>query len=67
MAKAADGWWEWGKQEKGSIKIAALRHAADLYERDLSFVTGLEKIILLADLTEAGVVGAVFGFSKNGT
>ena len=67
LAKAADGWWEWGKQEKGSIKIAALRHAADLYERDLSFVTGLEKIILLADLTEAGVVGAVFGFSKNGT
>ena len=86
LAKAADGWWEWGKQEKGSVKIAALRHAADLYERDLSHVTGLEKIriqkriqeaalhteshekpILLADLTEAGVVGAVFGFSKNGT
>ena len=86
LAKAADGWWEWGKQEKGSVKIAALRHAADLYERDLSVVTGLEKIriqkriqeaalhteshekpILLADLTEAGVVGAVFGFSKNGT
>jgi hypothetical protein len=86
LIKVADDWWDWGIVQKGAVRSATLRHAAELYERDLALAAGLEKLrlekriqeaalqteshekpVFLADLKEADVANATFGFSKNGT
>ena len=52
---AADAWWGYAEEKKGSAKDAARRHASDLYQRVLPDLGGLDKVRVEKRVQEAAL------------